>query len=148
MKHKTSLLALLAAAALAVGCNKPATPSEQLGTVPGKPVAATQDLNHYTFAQKTEYTAKMQSQLAEIERDLQQLAAKIDKASATAKAEAQPKLQVLRDKAARLNQQLDEVKNATESTWDTVKAGSLQAYDDLKDGFTQARQWVSDKIAP
>lgn len=40
------------------------------------------------------------------------------------------------------------LKGATESTWDNVKSGSSKAYDDLKDGFQHARQWVSDKIAP
>ncbi len=43
---------------------------------------------------------------------------------------------------------LIEAKDATESTWDHVKSGSSKAYDDLKDGFQNARQWVSEKIAP
>ena len=68
--------------------------------------------------------------------------------STAAQAEAKPKLQMLRDQANKLNQQLDKAKNATESTWDDVKAGSKKAYNELKDGFQQARQWVSDKIAP
>ena len=64
------------------------------------------------------------------------------------KAEARPKLQTLRDQATQLNKQLDDVKNATESTWGEVKAGSRKAFDVLKAGFQQARQWTSDKIAP
>jgi hypothetical protein len=47
-----------------------------------------------------------------------------------------------------LNKQLDEVKNATESTWDSVKGAFKKAYESSKEGFQQARQWVSDKIAP
>ena len=47
-----------------------------------------------------------------------------------------------------LGKQLDEVKNASESTWDSVKAGSKKAYDELKDSFQQSRQWLSDKVAP
>ena len=90
----------------------------------------------------------MQGQLDEINRDLDQLAAKVEKASDTAKAEAKPKLQTLRDQAAKLNTQLDEAKNATESTWGDVKAGFKKGYSELKNGFQQARQWVSDKIAP
>jgi hypothetical protein len=54
----------------------------------------------------------------------------------------------LRDEAAGLNKQLDQAKNATESTWDSVKAGTKKAYNGLKDDFQQARQWASDKIAP
>ena len=87
-------------------------------------------------------------QLDNLNRDLDQLAAKIESSSDAVKAEAQPKLQALRDQAAQLNKQLDEARNATESTWDSVKAGFQKAYEATKDGFNQARQWVSDKIAP
>ena len=64
------------------------------------------------------------------------------------KAEAKPKLQALREQTAKLNKQLDEAKNATESTWNDVKAGVKKGWGELKDGFQQARQWVSEKIAP
>jgi hypothetical protein len=90
----------------------------------------------------------MEKQLAELNRELDQLSAKVEKSSDAAKAEARPKLQALRDQAAKLNKQLDEARNATESTWDDVKAGFTKGYAEVKDGFNQARQWVSDKIAP
>jgi len=54
----------------------------------------------------------------------------------------------LRDQTTELKKQLEEVKNATESTWDSVKSGFKKAYESSKDGFQQARQWVSDKVAP
>jgi methyl-accepting chemotaxis protein len=148
MKHKTLLVSLLSVAAFTLGCNKEQTTSKQLDKVQEKTAEAAQDMKDYTFAQKAEFVEKMQGQLAEINKDLDQLAAKIEKSSDAIKAEAQPKLQALRDQTARLNKQLDEVKNATESTWDSVKATSKKAYNELKDGFNQARQWVSDKIAP
>jgi chromosome segregation ATPase len=148
MKQKTLLAAFLAAAAFTVGCDKPATSVQQLDRVQEKTTEAAQDMKDYTYAQKAEFTQKMKSQLAEIDKDLDQLAAKIEKSSDAVKAEAQPKLQALRDQRAQLNKRLDEVQNATESTWDNVKATSKQAYGELKDGFNQARQWVSDKIAP
>jgi cytochrome c556 len=156
MKHKNLLITLLAVSAFAVGC-KPSEPSatenreataKQLDKVQTETKEAAQDMKDYTYAQKTEFVDKMQAQLAEINRDLDQLSAKIEKANDTAKAEAKPKLQALRDQADKLNQQLDKAKNATESTWDDIKAGSKKAYNELKDGFQQARQWVSDKIAP
>ena len=148
MKHNKILLTFLAVAALTVGCNKEGATAQQLDKLQAKTAEAAQDLKDYTFAQKTEFTDKMRSQLAEINLELDQLAAKIEKSSAAAKAEAKPKLQALREKADQLKTKLDEVGNATESTWDSVKAGSKQAYGELKEGFTQARQWVSEKIAP
>jgi len=148
MKHKSLLLAFLSVAAFTVGCDKADTASQQLDKVQEKTAEAAQDMKDYTFAQKAEFVEKMQGQLAEINKDLDQLAARIEKSSDAVKAEAQPKLQALRDQTARLNKQLDDVKNATESTWDSVKAASKKAYNELKDGFNQARQWVSEKIAP
>jgi chromosome segregation ATPase len=150
LKHKTSLLTFVTVAVIAVGCEKEQTTSQKIDQLQTETKAAAQNLaeQDYTYAQKDEFTEKLKGQLAEINRDLDQLGAKIEASSAAAKAEAQPKLQALRDQAAKLNAQLDEAKNATESTWDSVKAGSKKAYADLKDGFIQVRQWVSEKIAP
>ena len=157
MKHKQLAVAFFAITAFVVGCkpsaeqsaaeNREAT-AQQFDKVKKETKEAAQEMKDYAYAEKTEFVATMQGQLDEINRDLNQLAAKIEKSSDAAKAEAKPKLQALRDQAAKLNQQLDEVKNATESTWGDVKAGFKKGYSELKDGFNQARQWVSDKIAP
>ena len=150
MKHNTLFVTFAAAVVFTVGCDKADTTSKQLDQVQEKTIQATQDLTEkdYAYAQKAEYTEKMQSQLAAINHDLDGLEERINKSSDSVKAEARPKLQALREQTAKLGKQLDEMKNATESTWDSVKAGSKKAYGELKDGFTQARQWVSDKIAP
>jgi chromosome segregation ATPase len=148
MKNITWAITVLSIAAFAVGCEKQQTTSQQLETVKTETKQAAQDMKDYTYAQKAEFVAAMQVQLDALNKDLDQLAAKIDSSSDAVKAEAKPKLQALRDQAAQLNKQLDDAKSATESTWDSVKAGCSKAYDATKDGFNQARQWVSDKIAP
>ena len=148
MKHKTIFITFLSAAAFTMGCNKETTTTQQLDKVEEKTAATAQEMKDYTFAEKAEFTAAMRSQLAEINKELDQLGAKIEKSSDAAKTEAQPKLVALREKSNQLGKQLDEAGNATESTWDSVKAGSKKAFSDLKDGFKQARQWVSEKIAP
>jgi chromosome segregation ATPase len=148
MKNRTLFLTLLSIAAIAVGCNKAQTTSEQMDKVQTETTQAAQDMKDYTFAQKAEFVKAMQGQLDALNKDLDQLSAKIDSSSDAVKAEAKPKLQALRDQAAQLNQQLADAQNATESTWDSVKAGFQKAYDATKDGLNQARQWMSDKIAP
>ena len=148
MKNRTLLITFLSAAAFAVGCNKEQTASEQLDKVQAETKQAARDMKDYTYAQKSAFVETMQVQLAALNRDQDQLAAKVETSSAAVKAEAKPKLQALRDQTAQLNKQLDEVKNATESTWDSVKAGFQKAYDSSKDGLSQARQWASAKIAP
>jgi chromosome segregation ATPase len=156
MKHQFLLITLFGAAALAVGCDRseksttdtPEATAKQFDKVKTDTKAAAQDMKDYAYAQKAEFVTKMQGQLDEINRELDQLAAKIEKASDTAKAEAKPKLQALRDQTASLTKQLDKAKDATDSTWADVKAGFNKGYSELKDGFQQSRQWVSEKIAP
>jgi chromosome segregation ATPase len=148
MKRNKIIITFLSAAAFVAGCDKAETTSQRLDKVQAKTAEAARDSKDYTYAQKAEFTEKMQGQLAEINKDLDQLAAKIEKSNDAVKAEAKPKLQTLREQAAKLNKQLDEAKNATESTWDSVKGGFKKGYSELKDGFQQARQWVSEKIAP
>ena len=148
MKNKTLVITFLSIAAFAVGCNKEQTTSQQIEKVKTETKQAAQDMKDYTFAQKAEFVKTMQGQLDALNKDLDQLSAKIDSSSDAVKAEAKPKLQALRDQATQLNKQLDDAKNATESTWDSVKNGFNKAYESTKDGFNQARQWLSDKIAP
>ena len=123
MKNKTLVIILLSIAAFAVGCNKEQTTTQQIEKVKTETKQAAQDMKDYTFAQKAEFVAAMQVQLDALNKDLDQLSAKIESSSDAVKAEAKPKLQALRDQAAQLNKQLDDAKNATESTWDSVKAG-------------------------
>ena len=148
MNPRTLIITVLSAAALTVGCNKEETTSQQFDKVKQETKVAARDLQDYSYAQKNEFVEKMQGQLAEINKDLDQLSAKIEKSSAAAKAEANPKLQAMREQMVKLTKQLDDAKGATESTWSDVKAGFKKGYDELKDSFQQARQWVSDKIAP
>ena len=148
MKPHKLTITFLCASALVVGCNKEATTSQQLDTAQAKTEAAAQTMQDYTYAQKNQFVEKMQGQLTALKTDLDQLGAKIEKSSDSVKAEAKPKLDALRDQHARLNKQLDEVRNETESSWESVKTGFKNAYESSKDGFQQARQWVSDKIAP
>jgi hypothetical protein len=148
MKNQILLFTFLSIAAFAAGCDKQQTTAQQIDKVQTETKQAAQDMKDYTFAQKAEFIKAMQAQLTTLDQDLDRLSAKIDSSSDATKAEAKPKLQALRDQAASLNQQLADASNATESTWDSVKAGSQKAYDALAKSFAEARQWVSDKIAP
>ena len=156
MKNRYLLLTLLGAAALLTGCDRPETPTtdtsettaKQLDKVRTDTKAAAQDMMDYAYAQKSEFVAKMQGQLDEINRELDQLAAKIEKANDAVKTEATPKIQALRDQLASLTKQLDDAKSANESAWGDIKTGFKKGFSELKDGFQQARQWAAEKIAP
>ena len=148
MKNKTLMITFLSVAAFMVGCSKEETTSQQINKVQTETKQATADMKDYTFAQKAQFVAAMQTQVATLNQDLAALSAKIDSSSDAIKAEAKPKLQALRDQVATVNQQLADASNATEPTWDSVKSASQKAYDALVKSFADARQWVSDKIAP
>jgi flagellar biosynthesis chaperone FliJ len=147
MKNKTVLCTLFAAV-LTLGCRKEETVSQQLDKAETKTKAAVQDLKDYSFAQKDEFVKTMQGQWTNLNQNLDQLAVKIDSASEAVKAEAKPKLDALRDQFAKLDQQLAEAQDATESTWDSLKAGTKKAYEAVEQGVKDSRQWVSEKIAP
>jgi predicted nucleic acid-binding Zn-ribbon protein len=150
MKNKIMLVTFISVAAFAVGCQKSddKTAAQQLDKVQTETKQAAQDMKDYTFAQKDEFVKAMQTQLAALNQDLDKLSAKIDGSSDDIKAAAKPKLQALRDQAAKLNQQLADAQNATASTWESVKDDSKKAYAALQNSFMESRQWLSDKIAP
>jgi ElaB/YqjD/DUF883 family membrane-anchored ribosome-binding protein len=148
MKNKTVIFSLLSAAILAVGCNQDQSTPQQLDKVKSETKEAAMDMKDFSYAQKAEFVKQMDHQLAALNADLDKLSDKVEKSSDAVKMEARPKVQALREQAGRLNKQLDDARNATESTWDSVKTGFKNGYDALADGFQQARKWVSDKIAP
>jgi hypothetical protein len=150
MKNKQWAIIFLAVAALVAGCKPAEDPSasQQADKIKTETKADAQDMKDYAFAQKAEYVAKMQAQLDALNKDLDALSAKIENSSDAVKADAKPKLQALREHAAQMSKQLDEARNASDSAWDSAKAGANKTYDALKEDFQQARQWASDKIAP
>ena len=157
MTHYSLTIAFLAVAAFSVGCKpsedkvvteKREATGQQIDKLKKETKEAAQGMKDYTYAQKEEFVQKMKTDLDGINKDLDLISAKIEKASDAAKAEAKPKLQALREQTDKLGKQLEVAKGATESTWDEVKTGFKKGWGELKDGFQQARQWVSEKIAP
>jgi len=153
MKTKRIIITFFSVAAFAVGCkptdsqppaNNP--PSPQLDQVKKETKEALQVTKAYAYAQKAEFVEAMKVELAALDKEIEALADKIENSSDTTKEEAKAKLQAIRAKTAELNKELDGVKDASESTWEDVKAGFKKGYDEAKDAFNQARQWLSDKI--
>jgi len=152
----TLLISFASIAALAVAC-KPAsesatTPSatvdKQIDKAESAVREAAHDMKAFTYAQRTEFVAAMEKHQADLNRSLDELAASIARATPAVRAEAAPKLAALRAQSEVLAKQLAAAKDATPTTWDTVKATTNKAYDDLSKNFQQARQWLSEKIAP
>ena len=157
MRTKTIIITLLSVASFAVGCkpgtDKSAAENREAPTPPFEKVKketkeAAQAIKDYTYAQKAECVQAMEEHLSELKRELEELSAKVEKAGEAAKTEAQPRIQELREHTDKLRTKLEEARAATESTWDDVKAGLERVYGEAKERFQQARQWISEKIAP
>lgn len=148
MKNKTRFLMMISAAIVTTSCEKKQTASEQLDEVKEKAEDVTQDIMDYTFAEKEEFVKKERILLAELNRDLDKLAAQVEESSEAVKAEAQPRIETLREKATKLNKQLDDATNTMESNWEKFKTEVKKARDASKEEFDNARQWLSEKIAP
>jgi tryptophan 2,3-dioxygenase len=100
----------------------------------------------YTYDKKEAFVANATAELNALDEKTKELSDKVATASDSIKADAQAKLQELRDKRAVLGQKFDGVKNATEANWNEVKAGFQNAYNDTKDSLKQAWQWLADKL--
>jgi predicted nucleic acid-binding Zn-ribbon protein len=150
MKNPMLAITFCTITAFAVACNRSEdqSPSQQLDDVRTESKADAQDMKDYAYTQRSDFVAKMQSQLDALNADLDRLSLSIENSSAEVKEDAKPKLRALRNQAARLHKQLDEAEKATETTWDNSQAGSEKTFASLKADFQQTRQWASDKIAP
>lgn len=102
----------------------------------------------YSYSQKDELVSKMKKQLADVNDELKRFSDKVANSTGSAKEEAKPKLEALKEKARNLDVYIDKAQNATEATWADVKDGSHKALDETKQAFTDARAWLAEKIAP
>jgi chromosome segregation ATPase len=148
---------LVVAVALFSSCSpSPRTTSSQsadastkaLNKVKAETKETAKAIDEYAHAQRMEFAAKMKVELDASKRELDQIANKLKNASAPTQAKSEPKVKELRDQIAKLEAQLDTVRNSSESNWASVKSGFSSAYESTKTGLNDARQWVSDQIQP
>ncbi len=144
MRAQNLLFVCCSALAFAGGCNQAGTTAPQLEEVQ----ATTQAIKDFSYPQKAQFLKRLEGRLIALDRDLDELAARIEKSSDAAKAEAKPKLQALRGQAALLSLALDRARSATELTWAGLRDGCQQTYASSEEEFQQTRQWASANIAP
>ncbi len=156
MKIHTVLPTMLAAVLFA-GCNQPpdtkpmvadTNPPPRFEQVKEETKEAAHTAKEYAYAQKNEFAEKMRRELDKLNQEMDALGEKIENSTANAREEGKIKLQALRDKKDELAKKLDRVSDANEGTWDEFKAGFKQGVEDVKKSVNDARQWLSDKIAP
>ena len=90
----------------------------------------------------------MKSKLDMVNSDIDALSAKIDLANDTFKSDAKVKLRELKDRAGKLRDMIGAAEDNTAETWDKFKGDVNAGYTEIQKGIIDARQWLSDKIAP
>ena len=81
---------------------------------------------------KEAYQEKMRSELKVWQAKIDVLKAKADQAGTEQKIRYYEQIESLRMKQQQVHRKLDDLRNASESAWDEVKAGVEFAWEDLK----------------
>jgi chromosome segregation ATPase len=158
MKRTCIAISVLSIAALVSGCDRADHSSDverQQDDAAGRYQEARDEIGEagravgsYTEAQKTAFVAQMEQQVAALKRETNDLRASIANSTDDVKANAAQRLDDLQRRANQLEGQLNEVRNATAANWEAVKAGFETAYNETRQSFDEARQWLSQQIAP
>ena len=88
---------------------------------------------------KEAYQEKLEAQIKEWTAKLTELKAKADKAGADAKVQMYQQIDQLRAREEPSQQKLNEIKAASSDTWETLKAGSEKALEEMKKTWESLR---------
>ena len=90
------------------------------------------------MSERTEYIDKLAAQLKEWDDDVQKLEAKMKNAEADAKEKYRAQVEDLQQKKEEANRKLSEIKEAGDSAWMELKAGTEKAFETMKNSVKNA----------
>jgi peptidoglycan hydrolase CwlO-like protein len=95
----------------------------------------------YTLQEKEEYQKRIESQLADLSKKIDELKekAKIAKDDVAVKLQAQ--IEALKKQQQVADEKLNELRSSTSKAWDQVKTGADKALEDLKKAYEAARSY-------
>jgi TolA-binding protein len=160
MKQKHNVIAVLSLAVLVAGCRPSDTASNteveqlredaavQYEDARRETQEAVRAANEFADAQKTAFVAEMEQQLAGLRNEVDELRVTVANSTDQVKTEGQQKVDELTHQADQLEGQLKEIRNASDSNWENLKDGFETAYHQTRQAFNDARQWLSERLAP
>jgi len=142
---------------LSVGCAPAEAEAEVVPSPSAIPAAGPDDVETQTkeraraaqvfaYARKAEFIANMERELAAIQVESEKLAARADGFDAAKKADAELKIDAMREQWIRTREQLSLAESADEITWEDVRGGFEKSFGELKRSLDTTRRWLSDKI--
>lgn len=170
MKHVARMMLFLMVGVVATGCDRPTYEDSPTNSDDPKTAAAKRDdpetaaaqreeaitatkeaaesIKNYSHAEKDKFIDEAKRELADIRSEVERLRAEVDRSSGEARADAEARLEVVRQKLDAAKAQIDRAETATEDSWDDVRSGYWTAREDLRTSFDQTRQWMSDRMEP
>lgn len=109
---------------------------------------AADDIQDFTYEQRANYVAAARMKVQELKRRYDDLSSSVARSSEAVKADSRPRLAELRERIAKLEAQIEAAERTGADGWDRFKADVRNSYAEIKRGFRDARQWMSEKIAP
>ena len=100
-------------------------------------------LTGYGYDKKGEYVSEAKDDVNELDQRFNTLSNHLANASESTRAQAQAKLDALKQKHAALESKLESVENSTEAGWNDAKTAFQNAYDSLKTELKQDWQNLS-----
>ena len=91
----------------------------------------------YTLEQKEEYEKKIDTELANLNREIEKLKAKAEKEKPEVKAKLNEQIKELQKKQEVAQKKFDELKKASEKAWEQAKAQVDAAIKDVEDFFNR-----------
>ena len=112
------------------------------------------DFNNYTYAEKDKFVTDANDELANINDDIAEMKAELDRAgdniSAKSKAEYQKSIAELERLRDEYKNNIDKVQKSTESTWDQTKKDVGATYDktksNIKKGWDDVKRGVNEGV--
>ena len=137
----------LAAAPSPVASNAPAALPHLEPVIYQEAKPLPQDLNDFTYAQKGDFIQKMMAARDELNAEIRQLSAKIDRADPAIKSAVVPKMNAVRTKLNQLDAVMDKAMVTPESTWDQEKVAAKDAYEDTRQAVQDAGVAIDNKVS-
>jgi hypothetical protein len=100
---------------------------------------------NYVYQQKDKFVAHASAELSDLDQKIKQFSDKAAGAGSAANAEAQQKLQTIRDQRGSLEEKFNEAKTATENQWNKAQPEFQKAYDQTKESMKEAWDWLKEK---
>ena len=101
-----------------------------------------------SYLHKDDYLKQTNAELKKLKKEIARLEKKSEQANNEAKEEARERVQAVKERFGKLGEKIEELKRASESTWEDVKRGYNKSVNEFKNAIDKSRTWMSEKIAP